>query len=137
MRAGLSVLTIVMLLAHAVLGCCSHHVHACGEAHEPVGFHADGTQDLAICHSHTAPDSGQSGTEHQQRDDCQGSKCDFGRPVNEQVIKFYPVLDQWVVLPTSSLQIPAVGGHREQDLCPSDVLLQPIRLHLLNQVLLI
>lgn len=137
MRTVVSVLTIVILFAHAGLGCCAHHVHACGHTHDPVGFPADGTQDAAGFHSHTDASAKQAGTEHDQRDDCRGSKCDFGRLVNERVVRFCPVLDPSLALPTSLGQMPAADGQREQDQSTRGVLLRRIRLHLLNQVLLI
>ena len=39
--------------------------------------------------------------EHQGRDDCQGSQCDLGRPVDEQVAKSHPVFSPLLALPPS------------------------------------
>jgi hypothetical protein len=135
-RGFLAVVTIVMLFAHSVLGCCSHHTHTCGEAHDPVGFHAHGGQGLAACHSHATADSEQSDNEHQQRDDCRDGKCDLGRPANEQVAKSCSLFSQPMALPLSTADQASAGGRLAGDLGATGVL-RPVRLHLVNQVLLI
>lgn len=57
--------------------------------------------------------------------------------MNEQVVRFDPVLDQPVGLPTSAWRIPVADERREEELRTSGSCLQPTRLHLLNQVMLI
>lgn len=137
MRAAVSVLTIVILFAHAGLGCCAHHVHACGHTHDPLGFPGDGIPDVTDSHGHADGDCSPAGTKHDQRDDCRGTKCDFGRRVNEQVVRFDPVLDQPMGLPTSAWRVPVADEHRAQERCTGGSCLLPTRLHLLNQVMLI
>ena len=135
MRDFLSNLTAVMLVAHAVLGCCSHHVHACGQTHDQIS-RTGGNRCADAAHEHSTDKSERSSDPHQRRDDCQGSKCDFGRLADEQVTKSYPVFSPLMALPVFEANQALVGGRLEEYLCAIGVL-QPIRLHLVNQVLLI
>jgi hypothetical protein len=136
LRGFLTNLTAVMLFTHAVLGCCSHHVHACGESHGSVVF-LDGKHHCSdACGDDSAGSSEQTGHEHQGRDDCQGSKCDFGRPANERVSKSCHVVCQPVLLLLSEAAPAAVDGQREHVFGSLGVL-PPLRLHLVHQVLLI
>lgn len=135
LRSFLTNLTAVMLFAHAVLGCCSHHVHACGQTHDQIAW-LGGNRCAEAAHEHSTGESEQSRNEHPGRDDCQGSKCDLGRPAVEQVAKAYPAFSQFVALPLSEAERASVGGHLGEYLCTIDVL-WPVRLHLVNQVLLI
>ena len=135
MRRFLTILSAVILFAHAVLGCCSHHVHACGQTHDQMAWM--GAKHCAdATHEHPTGDSDRSSHEHQGNDDCQGSKCDLGRPANEPVIKSYPAFSQPMALPLSEADQAAAGGRLEGDLCGTGIL-RPVRLHLVNQVLLI
>jgi hypothetical protein len=136
LRGFLTYFTAVMLCAHAVLGCCSHHVHACGESHGPVAF-VDGAHHCSDnCGGRSAGRSEQTGHEHEGQDDCQGSTCDFGRPANEQEAKSPDVFCQPVAVLLSEAAPALVGGQLEHQLGTPGVL-PPIRLHLVHQVMLI
>jgi hypothetical protein len=125
-----------MLFAHAVLGCCSHHVHACGESHGSVAF-VDGKQHCPdTCGDHSAGNSGQTSHKHQGQDDCQGSTCDFGRPANEREAKSCHVFCQPVALLSSKVMPALAGGLLAHDRRTTGIL-PPVCLHLVHQVLLI
>jgi hypothetical protein len=136
LRRFLTHLTAVMLFAHAVLGCCSHHLHACGESHGSVAF-VDGKQHCSdACGEHSAGSSGQTSHEHQGQDSCQGSTCDFGRPANEREAKSGHVFCQFAAVLPSEVMPDLAGGQLVHDLGTTGVL-PPVRLHLVYQVLLI
>ena len=135
MRRFVTILTAVMLFAHAVLGCCSHHVHACGQTHDQLAW-MGGNHCVDAAHEHSTGDSERSSHEHQGNDDCRGSKCDLGRTADEQVAKSYPMFSQLTALPPSEADQASAGGHAGQYLCAGGIL-RPVRLHLVNQVLLI
>lgn len=141
MRSFLTNLTAVMLFAHSVLGCCSHHVHACGQTHDQIAWMGGnpwmgGNHCADAAHEHATGESKQSRDEHQGRDDCQGSPCDLGRPADEQVAKSHPVFSPLVALPLSEVDQASVGGQLGGYLGTTGVL-RPVRLHLVHQVLLI
>ena len=141
MRSFLTNLTAVMLFAHSVLGCCSHHVHACGQTHDQIAWMGGnpwmgGNHCADAAHEHSTGESKQSRDEHQGRDDCQGSPCDLGRPADEQVAKSQPVFSPLVALPLSEADQASVGGQLGEYLGTTGVL-RPVRLHLVHQVLLI
>jgi hypothetical protein len=125
-----------VVLAHAVLGCCWHHVHACGEAHDHLA--------LAGWEHHWAgddhPSAGCADCSHRGhgRDDCRGVKCSFVVGAKEK-----PGARLAVSSFSSAPTAPAADGlagdaRREEHLffgAGSGLL--PVRLHLLHQVLLI
>ncbi len=136
MRVFLSNLTAVMLFAHAVLGCCSHHLHACGESHGSVGF-MDSKHDCPdACSDHSGSSPERSGHEHQGQDDCQGATCHFGRPANEREVKSCHVFCQPAAVPPSEFMPASAGPQLNRD-CGATGVLPPVRLHLVYQVLLI
>ncbi len=132
----LSSLTAAILLAHALLGCCWHHAHACGHAHSPVawvvaGCEAEGPHE----HSGHAPD--RPGHKGPGQDGCRGAKCDFVRPATENLLP-------WAAAPCRPTSAAIVASDRSeaagdapQHLCAAGDLLWPVRLHLAHQVLLI
>ena len=138
LHALLSKLTAVMLFAHTVLGCCSHHVHACGESHGSVAFGVGTSHCSDACGEHSAGNSRQTGHEHQGsgHDDCRGTTCDFGRPTNGREANACYVLARSMDLRSSDPLSALAGGQVEHELGVTRVLL-PIRLHLVHQVLLI
>lgn len=62
MSAVVNLVTIIAMLTHAVVGCCSHHHHvACGEHAQRS---ADGKHAVRACsHSHSGP-SAETGCDH-------------------------------------------------------------------------
>jgi hypothetical protein len=135
LRRLLTILTAVMLFAHGMLGCCSHHVHACGQTHDPIA-RMGGNHCADAAHEHSTGNSERSGHGHQGNDDCRGSKCDLGRPAGEQVAQSNPEFSQPMALPLSEADQASAGGRLGCDLCTTGVL-RPVRLHLVNQVMLI
>jgi hypothetical protein len=136
LRGFLANFTAIMLFAHAALGCCAHHVHACGEPHGSVAL-VEGTHHCSdSCGEPSAGSSEQTGHEHQGQDDCQGNTCNFGRPANEREAKSGDVVCQPVTLGPFEDVTGLVGGQLEHNLGKSGVL-PPVRLHLVHQVLLI
>ncbi|OHB79692.1 MAG: hypothetical protein A2W31_13365 [Planctomycetes bacterium RBG_16_64_10] len=125
-----------MLFAHAVLGCCSHHIHSCGESHGSIALGAGKSHCSDVCGDHSAGNFGPTGHEQQGRDDCQGSRCDFGRPANEREAKAGHVLCQSMAVLLSDPMPALVGGQPEHERRRTGVL-PPVRLHLVHQVLLI
>lgn len=136
MRAFLATLTAVLLFAHAVLGCCAHHLHACGESHGSIAVGSGNHRHSNSCGDHSAGTPDRTGHEHQGQDDCQGSTCDFGRPANDRYAKSGDAFCQLVALPPFAVVPALVGCQLEHDLTATCVL-PPVRLHLVHQVLLI
>lgn len=125
--AGLfRILTAVVLAAHLMVGCCSHHAHACegnGDvqpAHEP-------------CH-----DSHDSGADHSPRTplDCQVGQCTFVSSSNSSGHSLVQHSQAFaLVLLTDKPSLPSAGA--QQNFFASGRLLPSVRLYLVNQVLLI
>jgi hypothetical protein len=136
LRGFLANFTAVMLFAHAALGCCTHHVHACGEPHGSVPL-VDGKHHCSdACGEYSAGGFRQTSHEHQGQDDCQGSTCDFGRPANEREAKSCDVVCQPVAFLPFEVMPASVASPLEHGLRTIGAL-PPLRLHLVHQVLLI
>jgi hypothetical protein len=134
--------TAVFLLAHTLLGCCWHHVHACGHEHGVfalIGWEHDGD----LRHGHAVGASKPSGDRHPDRDECRGSKCNFVAAKDEFVVtknltaRSPAAAWQLAGLPCLAVDRARVGGLLHPALVRAGVLLLPVRLHLANQVLLI
>jgi hypothetical protein len=138
LRSLLASVTAVMLFTHAVLGCCAHHIHACGDAHGSVALGGSQNHCSLSCGDHSAESSGQADHEHQQpgQDDCQGSRCDFGRPTNDREADSGHVWCQSVAVLLSDAMLGLAGSQVDHHLRTTGILL-PVRLHLVHQVLLI
>lgn len=92
-----SILTMSAMLLHSILGCCSHHAHACEHGHSvetcPADHdaHGDDAADTQHVHEHLAPADaepcGHGGEEsdecpHQPcQHNCDGSDCHFNQTV--------------------------------------------------------
>lgn len=130
-----SSLTAGILLAHALLGCCWHHAHACGHAHSAVawivaGCEAEGPHE----HSGDAPDRPGQGP---GRDACRGAKCDFVRPATENLLPLAAAPCRPASAAIVASERSALIGDAAQHPCAAGDLLLPVRLHLVHQVLLI
>ena len=130
-------LTAALLALHTVLGCCWHHAH--GGTADCASTQSTVSVDSCECdHAHgdgTAPDSHQQG--HHGQHVCQGGTCVFVSSTKVEPAKADCQLQATSVacVPGSS---PAVGDAADvQAFYPLDVLLPPLRLHLICQVLLI
>ena len=136
MRTFVTGLTAVMLLAHAALGCCAHHEHACGAVHGSVAVGGAQHHGSSSCCTHSAGNGGQTGHEHHGQDQCEGFPCDFVRPPTDRYSESRDLSCPPVAL-SSSCVVPAlIGGQREQNLGWTGIL-PPLRRHLVHQVLLI
>ena len=135
MHGFISHLTAVLLLAHTVVGCCWHHVHACGHEHGPlalVGFQHGSDQHYGC----TGGASEQSRDTHSGGDDCRGSKCNFVVAKDSAVRVSGPACEL-AVLPGLADDCDSACGLLHPALFRTGGLLLPVRLHLANQVLLI
>lgn len=136
MRGFLSSLTAVVVFVHAVLGCCSHHSHACGEMHDSlapiVGDHC-----ADVRHSSTDGSEARSADDHQGRDDCKGSRCEMVRRGYDRPIELSPFVYQFSGPALHLADQVSNNPFFAQNLCTNGILLMPVRLHLMNQVLLI
>ena len=130
------ILTAVVLTAHLTVGCCWHHAHACDNS-----GHSSPVQGAAIADGQ-CPESSHSGagTDHANHgpQDCQGGKC--------SVTAQRPNSGNWLARPSdpliSPLPISVLSTVGDDYRCDSFFsvagwLPLPVRLHLVNQVLLI
>ncbi|MBI1315063.1 hypothetical protein GC176_27545 [bacterium] len=92
-----SILTVSVMLLHSILGCCSHHAHACehGHAVENCAAWHDGNEGEIACHGHQRhhgdePDHGLAAHDdghgdHESHEcphgpcghECQGGNCTY------------------------------------------------------------
>ncbi len=135
MSGLLSHLASVALLLHMLLGCCWHHAHSCQHrlSMTPGGQRGDDCDEGATG-AHGLP----AGQDHHGSDRCQGSPCVF-----TAVERFTPAtqaqfLDIAVAVApaaeTGTTLVAMFASPASPDLagpCP------PLRLHLVNQVLLL
>ena len=133
LRGFLPYLTAAMLAAHALLGCCWHHAHACGQTHDPLAL--AGWQHNAEAHGDGA--TGCSDRSSHERDDCRAPRCDFvvSARVNPPALSPAPSLSAVPTVPGADQA--SLGNSLEQPFGTAGVRLPPVRLHLANQVLLI
>ena len=61
-----SAVTAFALLAHAILGCCSHHAHAAAAEHQVKA---------ACCHEHDCQESESTDGDHQEQAPCDEADC--------------------------------------------------------------
>lgn len=124
-------ITVAVLLAHSLLGCCWHHAHASAGGGSQACAH-DGH---GHGHEHGNGQDGSKG-EHQHTT-CQEASCVFVRGDGPSPIDQSSVLSiDCPVVPASAitraeLRIVRAEYLDSQDLAP------PSRLHLLHQILLI
>jgi hypothetical protein len=129
------ILTAAMLAVHLMVGCCSHHAHACDNKDRPSLAHSDASHDGDQC-----PESGDDYSHHGPQN-CQGERCSYLAPTvspNQTVSDSLTLSFQTVFMALPDDQLPLVGFGPEQQLSlAAGRLLLPVRLHLANQVLLI
>ena len=128
--AGLCrVLIAATLVIHLLVGCCSHHAHACDNKDCPSPTHSDAT------HDGQCSDSGSDHSHHGPQD-CEGTKCSFVSPSRSVSDSFVLPLQPFFAAMLDN-QLPQVGAGREHYSLASGRLQLPVRLHLAYQVLLI
>jgi hypothetical protein len=129
MAALCRILTAATLVVHLIVGCCSHHAHACDGGDCSLQFHSDALHEGHVpesCDDHS----------HHGANDCRGAKCTFdcsSRPIGSLFV--LPCHAFLAVVPDGAAK-PIVSGD-ERCFFSSGRLLLPVRLHLANQVLLI
>ena len=140
-------LALAAVLFHAVGGCCCHHAHA--------GFFTPGFSTLdpglstlpqAACDCHRHVDKGtyqenhgEAGqpAAHRHGDGCDKGPCDFVVPESNGIIVCKPVLSLTAaIIHTDTIALPSLLVNRSFD-SPSARSGPPLRLHLLNQILLL
>lgn len=132
MRTFITVVAIIALVFHVVVGCCAHHVHAdCGGSHAAANAADD---HAGHCHHKHKPHSSQN--EEPKRDTtCDEPPCVF---TGVSKLQFTPDLASVFCLFASSAvpsaQSMVVFGVERID--QSDHITLPVRIHLWNQVLL-
>jgi hypothetical protein len=135
MHGFLSNLTAALLALHTVLGCCWHHAHRCTRECSPS---------LAVeapdgCQRNAADDCGAPAASHQGqhgRHGCQESTCVFLGST-----RWYPDADcQFDAAPAMLASADCATADADVDrrsFFAPDALLPPLRLHLVDRVLLI
>ena len=129
--AGLiRILTAATLAVHVMVGCCAHHAHACNRP-----AHSSGPEGVASHDDGQCPDHGADPAHHGPRH-CQEHKCSF--------VSSTGLDGHWLARPSLALGTPllndrdtSIGVRSEQRFFAAGRLLPSVRLHLLNQVLLI
>jgi hypothetical protein len=123
------VVTAAMLAVHVTVGCCAHHAHACrGEAHSS-SFEGGATHDEQCCQS-------EADHAHHGLGQCQGSQCSFVSSTAPNSNSFAPS-SLTLVTPLLDNQYSSVNTDSEQPFFAVGRLLPSVRLHLMNQILLI
>lgn len=123
MTSFTSLVTSACFLAHAILGCCSHHAHATG--HTPAGQVSDAGQNVA---AQTACEDG-----HHPEQSCAGLECTFATGDKVPLAKVTlspvsPICNLLVASPQAKPTLADVG---------LEFIRLPLRTHLYYQVLLI
>ena len=120
------ILTAVVFAVHLMMGCCWHHAHAC-----------EGKGDVQPTHGQ-CPDSHDSETDHSQHgpQDCQESQCSFVASISPNSHWFAQPSQAFVAVLLTD-QPSRVGAGYEPHCFATGRLLPPVRLYLVNQVLLI
>jgi hypothetical protein len=137
MHGFLSNVTAALLALHTVLGCCWHHAHSLAEEScmtqsverpEGHGGHSDHDCDSTTPVNHDG---------HQSPHECQGSTCVFVRPTHDgsqgssDLLMDVPLSLSPIAFASTNVRVA------EKSFFAPDALLPPLRLHLVDQVLLI
>ena len=140
MRPLISLITAAAVLLHLGLGCCAHHTHASAgnECVIPASL-ADAAADHGHTHGHdhSVPDSNAPECPSDSHDGCHESHCSF--LVTGKTTIALDTLVTALTPSTLDTVFPQAGTSSSTDWVSDtgDHLRLPVRLHLLNQVLLI
>lgn len=137
LRYIISLATVAAFVLHMVLGCCFHHVHStqradCGHSTAAAGAHSHAGHDHhAAASTSDIPAQCPAPQEH-----CTGEQCVFITAVNFSLMDltapaFLPVFAD----ETMETELVLYPNAIDWDI--GDLVLSPIRLHLLHQVMLI
>jgi hypothetical protein len=134
MNALFSIVTIVSVLIHGLLGCCWHHDHA-------VVRNPAGAKSHSCCkhhHHHAAPHQEQK-SQHGKvpHHKCEGETCVFARTEagHSTDVLITPAVDSLSLV--ASAPTALAMDSRGAELFSPPLLRPPVRSHLLHQVLLI
>ncbi|MBI1904611.1 MAG: hypothetical protein HYS13_26240 [Planctomycetia bacterium] len=145
MKTFVAIYVAASVLVHALLGCCSHHVHSyAGPAGErAVVSHCGHSQAHGKQHSH-AHDHGRPHDEssprlpdHNGGDQCEGQSCIWLKPDLQSVQAVELAATAWLHLPLAAESLPPAPSAARAALRPGGAVLPPLRTHLLCCVLLI
>jgi hypothetical protein len=137
MHAAVSHCLAALMLIHSLLGCCWHHAQEEGDSSRLASFLVDPSGN---CQQHPSghSDHHQPGHPCKHHDDgtCPGTWVYFssGRPQVSKTLFFAP-LDSVVALPAMDNADRQLHGCERAAIAPASR--TPMRLHLLNQILLI
>jgi hypothetical protein len=134
MRSYLSSLTAALLAMHTVFGCCWHHAHASTPQGKSLPS-VESSESHGVAHADDGCERSTGGCGHHGNHNCHGSKCVFTSSAKTGSPQFSLRLSpQSVVAPAST--VPNVTRVQKPAFSP-DELLPPLRLHLIERVLLI
>jgi hypothetical protein len=122
-------LTLGALVVHLLAGCCWHHAHAAA-VEEAVGASHDADHDA----DHDGCQHQQPGHSHRETGRCCQARCLFVRPASEQSLDALLAWGQAISPPAGVFEV--LGPKWSLD-ASVDTLHTPLRVHLLNQVILI
>lgn len=138
MQAVVSSLTAVLLFIHTVFGCCWHHAHVCQQ--QPIAAAATTAGCCQHRHHHEGPQQSESNP-HEQPGNCQVNchgTCNYTVPQKVRVDSPLSIasIDLW---PTAGAlcQSHLVSAIAWEAAGLQPLPEQPLRLHLLHQLLLI
>jgi hypothetical protein len=128
MQCLLSSLTAVVLLAHALLGCCFHHPHASAPAAKAHGH--------AGCAGHTHGPPEKPGDDDRRGHECDGGACFFVRAEKSHPPSPAADWELCLVSPASVVETAASIFHSADPAAAQNVA-GHVRLHVLHRILLI
>lgn len=133
MRCFLSNLTAALLALHTVLGCCLHHAHALAGDRDS----APSIESPDRHKDHCADGCGSNESENHERHVCQGNAYIFLGPTKWDRHRLQLDIAALSVAPLLGCQPVIIASVRTEQIFEPDALLPPLRLHLLDRVLLL
>lgn len=133
MHCFLSNLTAALLALHTVLGCCWHHAHALAGDHDSAT-----SVESPDCHKdHCTDGCGSSESDNHQQHFCQGNTCIFLGPTKWDRHRLQFDIASVPIASFSDYLPDEIASVRSEPIFEPDALLPPLRLHLLDRVLLL
>ena len=133
MHCFLSNLTAALLALHTVLGCCWHHAHALAGDQDS----APTVESPAPHKDHHAGGCGSNESEKHQRHVCQGNTRIFLGPTKWDWRRLQLDIAALPIASFSDCRTNGIASVHTESIFEPDALLPPLRLHLLDQVLLL
>lgn len=127
-----------LLAVHSVLGCCGHHAHACPPECIQVELQCScEAQTTVAVHSGQQAPSAQPAHRHQGAEHCRASACVFLTKTSEESANWLGSARDGLLMQGPAILLPSSPTHAASSLVQRSIDCPPLRLHLLNQVLLI